>query len=290
MKKCSYCGKEYPDSAAECPIDRMPLTGGERQDPPVGEEIAVAAAPAPLSPLLSVPAAPIPTAPWTDRQIRVIEILLVCAVAFGSSILVSTFHFLGLGFAVRGGIPRWVVSIFQETAALGLLWYVLMRRSRCFSDLGFSWAKKDVGWSVLVWLGGTVAFCSVYAALRLAGLTSVSQTAASSRVGHFLFAGGVSLVTLLFAVLNPFFEELIARAYVMTEVKQLTNSTSKAIIVSTALQMSYHFYQGSPMAFAEGASFLAWSIFYARTQRITPVILAHLYNDVGGTLWFVFFH
>ena len=26
MKKCSYCGKEYPDKAVECAIDREPLS------------------------------------------------------------------------------------------------------------------------------------------------------------------------------------------------------------------------------------------------------------------------
>jgi len=50
----------------------------------------------------------------------------------------------------------------------------------------------------------------------------------------------------------------------MTEVKALTNSVTKAVMISTALQMSYHFYQGAPAAFSHGATFLIFSIFYAK--------------------------
>src|SRR5260370_40725636 len=37
--------------------------------------------------------------------------------------------------------------------------------------------------------------------------------------------------------------------------------------------------KGAPMAFAEIGSFLAFSVYYAKTNRIAPVLLAHLYLD-----------
>ena len=129
-----------------------------------------------------------------------------------------------------------------------------------------------------------------YAAIHFAGLTTVSHKASSVRVVEGLFGGGISVVTILFVFLNPFFEELILRAYLMTEIKVLTNSTTKAIIASTALQTSYHLYQGVPLALADGALFLIFSIYYARTNRITPIVLAHLYCDTGSTLWYVLRH
>ncbi len=97
-------------------------------------------------------------------------------------------------------------------------------------------------------------------------------------------------MTFFFGFLNPFFEEIIVRAYLMTEVRQLTGSGAKAVMVSTALQMSYHFYQGVPMALSDGAAFLVFSLYYSKTRRITPVILAHLYMDVLGTLIFKIHH
>jgi hypothetical protein len=65
---------------------------------------------------------------------------------------------------------------------------------------------------------------------------------------------------------------------------------AKAILCSTLLQMSYHLYQGVPLTLALGAQFFLWSVFYAKTNRITPIILAHLYGDVGATLWYLFHH
>ena len=103
-------------------------------------------------------------------------------------------------------------------------------------------------------------------------------------VGQYLFGSGIFFTTILFQFINPFFEELIVRAYLMTEVRRLTNSVTKAVLISTVLQASYHFYQGGPAAIAHGAEFLILAIYYAKTNRITPIILAHLYADVGGTL------
>lgn len=93
--------------------------------------------------------------------------------------------------------------------------------------------------------------------------------------------------TFLVLCINPFFEELIVRAYLMTEVKRLTNRGMAAILVSTVVQTSYHFYQGGAAAIAHGATFLAFSFYYAKTNRIWPVILAHLYSDVGGGMFWL---
>src|SRR5689334_8210369 len=100
MKKCSWCGKEYPDTAQQCAIDAQPLVGGEEQAavPSVIEIVSStpAAAPEPV-------AAPVnsgQTAALTDRQLRIFEIVLLSLVAFGGSILLSTRHF----FAPRTGV------------------------------------------------------------------------------------------------------------------------------------------------------------------------------------------
>jgi len=163
----------------------------------------------------------------------------------------------------------------------------LVRRTRSLSGLGMSWTKKDFAHSVLIWLLGFGAYCVVYWGIYLAGLTVFSYSAGGARVGQVLFGGGITFMTFIFQFINPFYEELIVRAYLMTEIRQLTNSLSKAVIASTLLQMSYHLYQGAPMAFSSGASSLVFSIYYAKTNRITPIILAHLYMDLWGTLAFM---
>jgi membrane protease YdiL (CAAX protease family) len=294
MKKCPYCGKEYPDDVERCLIDDELLLGDKLLPSDDADELAVLES---SSSTASETVASPPAAPWTDRQLRIFEIVLVCVIAFGTGIL-SSGHSLYLrsfgDFQTSGGSSSgeygWIYSCLREASALGFLWYVLQRHGKTFVDLGLTWMRKDIGWSIILAFGGSLAFDAVYDAIYFSGLTATSHKAASAYVGYVLFGGGVFFTTMLFQFLNPFFEELIVRAYVMTEVKQLTNSATKAIIISTVLQTSYHFYQGAPMAFAHGATFLIWSIYYAKTSRIAPIILAHLYSDVGGTLLHLFHH
>lgn len=216
---------------------------------------------------------------------------MVSVVAFGGSILASAFYLLGLNASTSiGGSLTWANGIVHEAGCLGLVWYVLARRSRTFSDLGFSPAGMDVAWSILLFIAGSISVSVVHWGIRASGLTSVSESAASARVGQILFGGGVSAVTILFQFVNPFFEELIVRGYVMTEVNHLTRSAAKAVLVSTLLQTSYHFYQGAPLAFSQGAMFALFSVYYAKTNRLTPIILAHLYLDWYGTLWYMLRH
>ncbi len=287
MKKCSYCGKEYPDNEVRCLFDNEPLSGGEGQPLAVAGEIAVATASS--ADFVAVSGSPALAAPLAEHQLLTLEVVLVCLIAFGGSILTSFHEFFGYesGSSSTGAF-KWIYAIVRQGSVLGLLWYVLKRRQKSFADLGLVWAPKDVGWSIALWAAGSAAFRAVYDAIYLLGLTAVSHKAATAHIGHYLFGANVSMWAIAFQFLNPFFEELIVRAYVMTEIKQLTGSATKAIIVSTVLQTSYHFYQGAPAAFGHGATFLIWSIYYAKIGRITPVVLAHLYSDVGATLWYLF--
>jgi membrane protease YdiL (CAAX protease family) len=94
--------------------------------------------------------------------------------------------------------------------------------------------------------------------------------------------GHIGYYSLPFLLLNPFFEELIVRAYLMTEIRELTGSATLAVIVSATVQTSYHLYYGWKGALAMGFMFLIFSIYYARKRRITPVILAHAVLDLAA--------
>jgi membrane protease YdiL (CAAX protease family) len=51
-----------------------------------------------------------------------------------------------------------------------------------------------------------------------------------------------------------------------------------------ALQTSYHFYQGTFAAIAYIPVFLVFAVYYQRTQRVLPVLLAHMVWDIAATL------
>ena len=78
--------------------------------------------------------------------------------------------------------------------------------------------------------------------------------------------------------------------FIYAGMDKLTNSALLAVTASNVLQTAYHLYQGLQLALCEGALFLFFSIYYAKTNRIMPVILAHLYIDLSGTLIFYLRH
>lgn len=281
MKKCTYCGKEYPDDAVICAIDDNPLSGGEGMASTAAADAAtMSVAPSSPGPIqVSQPA----VVPWTERQIRVFEIVLVCVVAFGGSVLDSIYLFfmhLRGHPASLGSTLSLLITCLRQLSSLALLGYVLARRSRTISDLGFALNRKGFGWSLLLFFGGAFVRHAAFRAFNYAssGLPTTS-TALSA------YPTSIWILPIIFHFINPFFEELIVRAYLMTEVRQLTGSVSKAIIISTVVQTSYHLYQGGPSALSNGVVFLIFSIYYARTGRIAPIILAHLYLDLVGTSW-----
>jgi len=281
MKRCDYCGKQYLDDLAECSVDGMALVTEESPVPPL---IGIQ----PVSSTSAVPSAVSNNS--DDRWLRIFEISLVCTISVGTSLLVAIYSLFGQRSNIVGGSLRWSYGIVHELAALGLLGYVLLRRSRSFRDLGLRPRWTDIGWSFGLCFAGSLVAHEIYQAIYYAGLTPATHDETVAHVTQYLFGGGVFLGTLIFQCVNPFFEELIVRAYVITEVKQLTGKVWIAVALATLLQTSYHLYQGVPMTLAIGGEFLVWSIYYAKTNRITPIILAHLYQDVGSTLFYVFRH
>ena len=219
MKKCPWCGREYVDTVEKCPVDDQPLTGGE-QPPVIPDPAPGQLAVPPVIPIEETPtASPIPHLRLSDRQLRIFEIVLLCVVAFAGSILYSASFFLGLKSVSEMQANRsWTYAGLHELTALGLLWYILLRRSRSLSGLGMSWTKKDFAHSALIWLLGFGAYCVVYWGIYLAGLTVFSYSAGGARVGQVLFGGGITFMTFIFQFINPFYEELIVRAYLMTEI------------------------------------------------------------------------
>jgi hypothetical protein len=97
MKKCGYCGKEYPDEDVRCSIDGEILTAGESEPLHAHAETAGSASPPPLPASPSSGAKPTLDGTWTDRQMRILEVALLCLVAFGGGILSSAHHLSGTG-------------------------------------------------------------------------------------------------------------------------------------------------------------------------------------------------
>ncbi len=174
---------------------------------------------------------------------------------------------------------RLVGALITEVTSLTVLWYVMSRQGKTWKDLGWKLEFADIPRAL-----GLLITAGVVTYLLLVPI----QYSYRAYSGHFLapkslhpmFGFGVSFLSLAFICLNPFFEELIVRAYTMSEIMDVSRSRGLAVIVSVVAQMSYHLYQGLAGVLALTFVFTVFSIYYVRTRRIVPVILAHLCLDL----------
>ena len=221
------------------------------------------------------------------------ELALVLFVATALFIATSTYTAIyGVPPAIEHfGTVRVLSVLITEIAALLVLWYVLDRSGRRFADLGL----KVSGRGLLAGLGLSLGFVA-------AGFLGYYLAYYSIQIAHFHYFGsylsfssyhephesagwGEALLYLLYLGLNPFFEESIVRGYLMTEILELSGSTTAAVLFSVAIQISYHTYQGSLAVAWLLSGFLVLAIYYARTRKLFPVIVAHAVLDILVGLW-----
>jgi len=98
MKKCSYCGKEYPDDATVCAVDQNPLVTIGQSAAPVAATAAKPSVPAPAARTVK---------PALMAQLRSLHLYLGCI--FAPMLLL---------FAITG--------IWQTTGIMPMRWMVLL--------------------------------------------------------------------------------------------------------------------------------------------------------------------
>lgn len=221
-----------------------------------------------------------------SKNIRLIEFLIVTAVAFGSQIFTSvcaqlTGAELDYNQYAKYPMISWGAIIVRDLAIIALVIYLIIRQGRNLKELGFSWLWKDFIISIVLVL-------LAYIAMILCGIL-LSQ-------GYYMIIGtqlnlhpkntefiktGISFWSVAaMGLVNPFYEEIIVRCYTISEVIFLTDNVGLAFFISVIIQSAYHLYQGFVPALLLSAMFTVFSLYYIKWQRIMPVILAHLYFDL----------
>lgn len=219
------------------------------------------------------------------------HLIVVLWISFTIPIVRSTYYMI-LGAAT---IPAYTAlqrrfrlsaALIEEASALFLLWYVMGRQGKTRADIGWNPKWTDVVKAIGLFLLVTVARWFFYYSVQLPY---------SAYSGHYLVGRSLqsvqsvlglrlSFLWVAYACLNPFCEELIVRAYTMSEILNLGGSRNLAVIVSVGVQLSYHFYQGPVNVLWLAPVFVVFSIYFARTKRIFPIILVHLVMDLVPVL------
>jgi membrane protease YdiL (CAAX protease family) len=226
-----------------------------------------------------------PAKPAGMNRRRLLALGVVLAVSFSQFIVTSFYYLFHAELAINR--PYRQISVFGallgELVSLSVLWFVLSEHKRTWSEIGWNpqWMDLLRGVGVILISGGAGR-----------AVVMLFQSCVHALTGHYpqpspvhgAISAGISVFSILLVVVNPFFEELIVRGYTMTEVVGLGGSRNFAIIVSMLIQMSYHVYQGLVHCVGLIAVFLVFSIYFSRTRRIAPVIVAHFWSDASALI------
>src|SRR5215469_16216757 len=133
--------------------------------------------------------------------------------------------------------------------ALTVLWYVMGRQGKKWKDIGLRPELADVSRALyLFFIIGIAIFLTefpVQYGYRAYSGHFLTIKDVCSILGLGVSSPSIALLSIAFACLNPFVEELIVRAYTISEVINLGGSRSLAAILSVVSQASYHLYQGA---------------------------------------------
>lgn len=227
-----------------------------------------------------VGASPIASASLPSRGRRIFALALVLGVSF-AHFATAAFYYLLHPVIVADTHQRQlslVNGIIAETTSLLLLWFVLSGQQRTWNDIGWDRTWSDIPRGVgLVVI--TLLFSNIASRFFQGFYFGSTGHYLQPRTTHGILGASVSALSIVFILINPFFEEMIVRAYTMSEVMGLGGSPSAAILISVFVQMSYHVYQGVVRCIALTVTFTIFSIYFAKTRRIAPIVVAHLCMD-----------
>ena len=97
-------------------------------------------------------------------------------------------------------------------------------------------------------------------------------------------------VLVLAAAGNAVVEEVVVVGYLLTRLRDLGVRTWHAVVASALLRGSYHLYQGIGGFVGNAIMGVVFALFYLRTRRLLPLIIAHTLLDVVAYLGYTLLH
>src|SRR5262249_24956360 len=98
---------------------------------------------------------------------------------------------------------------------------------------------------------------------------------------HLVASGIPLLITIVVSVVNPIYEEVFVSGYVISALGEKIGATA-AVNVRAGIRLAYHLYQGVVGVLAVVPVGLIFGIWFRRTGRLWPLIIAHSLKDVLG--------
>jgi membrane protease YdiL (CAAX protease family) len=97
-------------------------------------------------------------------------------------------------------------------------------------------------------------------------------------------------VLLLDAFQDGVAEEIIVGAFVLTRLRQLGWSNSRALAAGAVLRGSYHLYQGYGGFVGNAVMGVIFGWWFQRTRRVVPLVVAHFVIDAVSFIGYIYLH
>jgi membrane protease YdiL (CAAX protease family) len=246
------------------------------------------------------------TAPPRDHY--GLEVLAVLLVSLGMSGIYALLYFIRAEVTVQGGIGATTTSPIASGAASAhvlldflddladvlnglapaFLAIVLLLRSPAGRGLGVGldlsrWRREIAQGAGFTALIGIPGLGLIYLARQLnlnANLDVVDFPDVWYRVPMLL----------LDAAQNGILEEIVVVAFMLTRLRQLGWSDSRALGASALLRGSYHLYQGLGGFFGNMVMGVIFGWWFQRTRRVVPLATAHFLLDAVSFVGYTYLH
>jgi membrane protease YdiL (CAAX protease family) len=173
-----------------------------------------------------------------------------------------TYQLLSLSFALVPVVLALFLLSEPGRSALRRIGFDVMRPAR---DLA-----SGAGLAALIGIPGL----GLYFAGRALGLTA---TVVPSALDAYWWTVPVLLLS---ALKNAVLEEVVAVGYLVERTEQMGWSVPVIVAASAALRGGYHLYQGFGPFIGNVLMGVLFAVFYLRTRRVAPLVVAHTLLDV----------
>ena len=247
-------------------------------------------------------------APGTANPPRYgLEVLTVLGVSLGLSAVYALLYYARAEITVKGGIAATTATVVSGPAtrypwldladdladvlnglmpaALALVLLARVPGGRGLG-IGLDWlhARRDVlqgmGFAALIGLPGLGLVWAAHELSINASIAVVDLPSTWYRVP----------LLVLEAAQNGILEEIVVVGYLLTRLRQMGWSNTRALGASAVLRGTYHLYQGWGGFFGNLVMGLIFGWWFQRTRRVLPLAIAHTLIDAISFIGYVYLH
>ncbi len=250
---------------------------------------------------------PVEAQPSTAAKERYgLEVLAVLGVSLGISAITALLSFIRTQITIPGGFAHAQVTIVSQRQTVypildildalanvlngvGPAFLALVLLARTPGGPGFGIGLDRLRARELVQGAG---FCALIGVPGLALVWAARQAGinASLNVVDFPDVWYRVPMLLLDAAQNGILEEIVVTAFLLTRLRQLGWTSSRAVAAESILRGSYHLYQGYGGFFGNLVMGVIFGWWFQRTRRVLPLVIAHFLLDAFSFVGYIYLH